>query len=174
MTILNIILLYIYMNSMDICFRALDHKHERSDTKIIRHLKSHLQNGVLSRRERYGEFLWKILSGMFRQPQNDIYIASPLDYEQGNLDIWSPEGIKKFLDWFDREHEAAHRVYLTLSSPVEMDRYKNRQHVIHWDKVLIKERLIQWCIIRSDFIKQSTQDRITNICGFYELPIIRI
>lgn len=174
MTNLNIILLCTYMNSTITCFRALDHKHQRSDGKIINHLESHLKNGVLSRRERYGEFLWRVLSGMFRQPQDDIYIASPQDYTKEIWSLLSPDDIRSFLNWFDREHEAAHRVYLELSCPVQMDRYKNRQHVIHWDKVPIKERLIQWCIIRPDFIRQSTQDRIAEICGIYELPIIRI
>ncbi len=44
-----------YMSAPELCFRALDHKHERSDVKIVRNLVSHLQNGVLSRKERFGE-----------------------------------------------------------------------------------------------------------------------
>lgn len=112
------------MVTPELCFRALDHKHERSDKKIIRNLISHLQCGVLSRRERYGEILGRVSSGMFRQPQSDIYIASPKDFGiQRPIDVTS-EDLLDFLDWFDREHESAHRVYLAISCPTDLDRYK--------------------------------------------------
>lgn len=48
-------LILLFMGIAELCFRALDHKHERSDIKIVRNLVSHLQDGVLSRKERFGE-----------------------------------------------------------------------------------------------------------------------
>lgn len=101
---------------------------------------------------------------MFRQPQDDIYIASPKDFGRGLFDSSNIDDLRDFLDWFDREHESAHRVYLELLCPTDMDRYKHRQHVIHADVVPVRDRRITSCIIRSQFVKQSTQDKIQRIC----------
>lgn len=75
---------------------------------------------------------------MFKQKQCDIYVASPLDYP-GNLDEIR---LREFLDWFDAEHEAAHRAYLILNAPQSIDSYKKRQHVVP-DSVPLEQRRIE-------------------------------
>lgn len=154
----------------NLCFRALDHKHERSDPKILWHLASHIEHGVLSRRERFGEIWGRILSGMFRQPQSEIYVASPKDYFQKNNTTHA--SLKDFLDWFDREHESAHRVYLEIFAPQHIDSYKWRQHIIR-DTTPLSERKISSVVIRSKLIKESTLAQIETIVA-NKLPLIFI
>ena len=96
----------------------------------MRNLVSHLTLGVLSRRERIqrsvkypwiAEPLSRIITGMYRQPQNEIYVLSPHDHHGALL---SSEDWRDLLDANSRKHDTVHRVYLLIDAPQQLNTWK--------------------------------------------------
>lgn len=155
--------------------RALDwHKKNRSDGRIIENLLSHLQKGPLTRKERYGEWGGRILSGMFNERQDGLHVKSHTDMvvDDQTLHTDTKEQWLRLFDWFSDKTKYPNKVFLIIDTPiVVLYKHKDRHKTVIPQSVPVSERVIKAVFYRSSLCKniRANIERITNE---YNMPLI--
>lgn len=162
--------------------RALDWLEKWRDEKhVARGVKSHLEKGVMSRKERFGggllgEALGRTVSGYFNEPQGVVHIHTPYDsLSKRTLSADPRENWKQFFASPDiSKGDHRHTAYLLLDVPeIRLDNYKGR-HYVFPDSIPAEQRKIKALFLRSETFSEETRRVILEECRSRELPIFEI
>ena len=158
--------------------RAMDwHKKNRSDESIVANLASHLERGVLTRRERYGEIGGRLLSGMLRERQDGLHVKTHTDMVVDGLSLHGEpqKQWRQLFEWFSDKTRYKNKVFLLIDTPqVVLYAHKPGRHkTVIAQSVPITDRLIKGIFYRSSMCS-DVDTQTASLAKQYALPLIDI
>ncbi|KND51850.1 MAG: hypothetical protein ABA06_01155 [Parcubacteria bacterium C7867-001] len=145
----------------------------RSDAHILRSIKSYLARGVRSRKERFGEFGGRFISGYWREPQSEIHVHVPANILGDSISTDPRDNWQGFFKNRNAaKHGYPHRMYVLIDTAnVRRDTYKDRYDIVP-DDTTLGERRVQAFFIRSELFKWDVLLEIIDSVG--NTPLIDV
>ncbi len=153
--------------------RALDWlKKWRTEAHVAKGVAGHLNRGMLSRRERFGEILGRALDGHFNEPQGVVHMHTPYKSSKNIVSNNPEKNWRRFLNSEQvKLRGEEHAAYFLVDVPdIRLDNYKGEQYVMP-DSVPKEEREIKALLIRKNFFSKERLRTVVDTCQAHVPPV---